>query len=106
MLLAIELLKDNGEPFTTEEAENLLRIMMADTESLYGCLELCDMEGRALLARVAGRIEEPGGCDSPYEIKELDVPAPVVKPGPWPDVPEIAALSATIAGAVRNPLGE
>lgn len=72
MKLVVELLNDHGQPFSTEQATKLLDVMLQDTEELYGCLELADMDGRAVLARVVGRVEAPGGCDSPYEILELE----------------------------------
>lgn len=90
MQLVIELLDDHGRPLSDNSAMRLVASMLADgTDDMFGCLELADMEGRAILARVKGRVEEPGGCDSPYEIMELDLPG-------------TAALSATVIGRVGD----
>jgi len=75
MQLVIELLDDNGNPLTQHAAELALATMLRDPEELYGCLELCDMEGRALLARVVGRLEGVTAT-GPYDITEMDLLTP------------------------------
>jgi hypothetical protein len=54
--LVIEIIGDDGDLMPDADAEKAIRMLLADvTEETYGCLELTDLDGRALLARVSGK---------------------------------------------------
>lgn len=73
MYLVIELIDDNGRPFSDEDSLKLAGMLLEGvTEETYGCLELTDLEGRAVLARVEGTLEPLAGPGGPYDIKPLE----------------------------------
>lgn len=71
MKIVIELVDDNRKPLKTDKGLTALRMLLRysngeEGELPKGCLELADLSGRALLARVEGVVDSRYDALVPY----------------------------------------